>query len=413
MSKNYANIYNSGNDSISLEQRFYLKQETVRGVIEAPVGSDFFFHLPGGQISYEQPFESSMQRSGRHHNNIIKKKITSAWNLSTYFNIDEDAILGVTEIDPSLRVLWKSLLGNEATAPGLSYEPSEAPDLTFSLFEVGDTWSRQAAGAFVQGGNVQLPGDGEATVEWTGNAKISYFVGIAQSIAANDGGNTLQLEAGEARRIPKGALVMIVEADGLTRSDDTPDGSPRTVTASNVTTDVITVDGAVLADADGSGVSLPIYVSYYEPETPVAIDNPVTGLEGSVSVVGLSSQCFRSLGINVQNNHELVDYCYGEEGLGGAVYIPGDRLTAELTLSMNLNHTVGEFLNRRTTFESEDITAVLGDSAGRHFKALVPRAIFSVPAFAVPDTGSIPVEFSGTAYQTANEAADELTVKFL
>ena len=44
--KNYAEIYNSGNDSISLEQRFYAKLETTRGVLEAPLGTDFFFHLP-------------------------------------------------------------------------------------------------------------------------------------------------------------------------------------------------------------------------------------------------------------------------------------------------------------------------------------------------------------------------------
>ena len=134
--KNYADIYNSGSDSISLEQRFYAKLETSRGVMAAPTGADFFFHLPGGQITLEQPFESSPQRSGRHHSNIIKKKISTAWNFSTYFNVDEAAIQGVTEIDPALRLLWKSLLGYEDTTTGLLYDARTAPDLTFSLFEV-------------------------------------------------------------------------------------------------------------------------------------------------------------------------------------------------------------------------------------------------------------------------------------
>ena len=410
MSKNYADIYNSGNDSISLEQKFYLKEETVRGEMIAPVGADFFFNLPGGQISYEQPFESSTQRSGRHHNNIIKKKITSAWNFSTYFNIDVAEIQGTTELDPALRVLWKSLMGKEATATGVVYDASVAPDSTFSLFEVGDQWARQAPGAFVQGGNIQLPGDGEATIEWSGNAKTAYMVGIAQSTAVN-AANEVTLSPGEAERIPQGAMVMIIKDDGVTRSTDTPDGSPRKITTSNTTTDVVTVDGAVLADSDGS--SDPIYLCYYEPETPVAIDNPVTGLIGSVSIVGLSSQCFRNLGVNIQNNHELVDYCYGEDGLGGKLFVPGDRMTAELSLNLNLNHDVVEFFNRKTRFQAENISAILGDSTTRHFQLEIPKAFFMVPSFSVPDTGSVPVEFSGTAYQTALDAADEVTASYL
>ena len=65
MAKNYASIFNSANDAISLEQRLYLKEEVSRGVFETPLGTDHFLTLPGGAINYEQPFESSPQRSGR------------------------------------------------------------------------------------------------------------------------------------------------------------------------------------------------------------------------------------------------------------------------------------------------------------------------------------------------------------
>ena len=43
MAKNYANIYSGGNDSVAVNQRFYVKEETTRGVMVAPAATDFFF----------------------------------------------------------------------------------------------------------------------------------------------------------------------------------------------------------------------------------------------------------------------------------------------------------------------------------------------------------------------------------
>lgn len=409
MAKNYAEIYASANDSISLEQRFYLKEEATRGVGVLPVDADFLFHLPGGQIAFEQPFESSPQRSGRHHTNIIKKKKVSSFSFSTYFNLDIGAVDGKTSIDTPVKLLWESLLGREdVTGADAVYDAAEAPDVTFTLMEVGDKWARQTPGAFISGGNIQLPGDGEATVEWSGNGKTTYLAGIGKSTVDNNAVNTVTLQVGEGRRFMAGAKVMLVDATGLALSADTPAASAREVT--DVTGDVVTVDGAALADADGATAD--VYLVYYEPLAPTAIDNPVTGLTGSASIVGLSSQCIRSFGMNIQNNHELVDYCFGEDGLAGTLFVPGDRLTAELSLSMNLNHESLGFFNNLLNFPTEDITAILGDVTGRHVEFKTPTARFQVPGFSVPDTGSIPVEFSGTAYQSALGAADEITVSF-
>lgn len=410
MAKNYAAIYVSGNDSISLEQRLYLKLEATRGQIAVPGNSDFLFSLAGGGIEFSQPFESSPHRSGRHHNNTITKKTETTFSFSTYFNID--TTLGVpsaAEVDAPVRTLFKSLLGFEDATSGLIYNASIAPDLTFSLHEVGDMWARQAAGAFVQSGNMQFPGDGEATVEWAGDAKTAYFAGIGKSLI-NNSANTVTLQTGEGDRFSVGAQVMIIKADGSTRSTDTPAGSARTVTA--VVGDVVTLSGAALTDANGT--TTPVYLCYYEPAAPTGIDNPVTGLIGTVSIASLGgSICVRSVGINVQNNHEKMDYCYGEPGLGGPLFTPAERLTAEVEVELNLNHETFALVNRIRNSESQDVSVILGDAAGRHFEALMPRVIFSVPTFAVPDTGTIPVSFSGSAYQTALDAADEITAKFI
>jgi len=410
VAKNYASIYASTNDSIALEQKIFIKEETTRGILEAPTGADFIFTLNGASVNFSQPIESSPHKSGRHHTSIIKQKTTTSWTLPTFFNIDTAlGAASTAEIDPGMRVLFKSLMGKETTVAPLVYTSEIAPDLTFSIFEVGDLWSKQASGAFVEAGNASFPGDGQAQVEWSGMAKTSLLVGMSKSITAN-AANIVTVAATEGTRFPVGSKVMIVKSNGTTRSTDTPDGTPRTVTAATSTT--VTLSGAVLADSDGT--VNPVYLVYYEPTTPLAINNPQTGLVGSITIAGLSSaDCVRSATINMTNNHEPQDFCFGAEGLGGRIFTPGGRFTSELTLELNLNHELVEFLNGLKSFTGDNITLILGSAAGRHLEILVPKNIFPIPEISVPDTGTIPVTFTGTSYQTGLDLADEVTISFL
>jgi len=421
MGKNFADIYASSNDAIALEQKFFLKEEVTRGLAAVPAATDFLYTLSGGTINFQQPVESSPHRSGRHHTSVIKQKTTTEWSLPTFFNID--TLLGAAstaEIDLAVRLLWKSLMGKEDITGGSPvFTAGTPPDVTFSMFENGDHWAVQAPGAFVESNNASFPGDGQAQSEWAGMAKTALTVGMGQSTIDNDGGATVTVAAGEGERFPTNAMVMIVEADGVTRSADTPNGTPAYV--GTVTGDVVQLLDApggtplVLADANGSVALTPIYLTYYEPEEPhVAINDPQTGLQGSLTIVGLgATDCVRSAGINMVNNHELQDFCYGEEGLGGRLFTPGGRFTAEVTLELNLNKELTGFLNKIKAFDGEDITIILGDATGRHLQIEVPKAIFSIPEISVPDTGTIPISFTGNAYQTALDAADEVTVSFL
>lgn len=408
--KNYANIYNSVNDAIALEQRWYVKEEVTRGTLIAPTDADFFFTLGGGQIEFSQPFESSPHRSGRHHTNIIKKKKECSFSFSTYFNIDTGVAAGTTEIDPAVRALWKSMMGKETVSSGLQYTPT-IPATTLSVFECGDKFARQSRGCFVQGANMTFPGDGEAMIEWSGAGKDALYVGLGKSITDNNAGNTVTLATGDGDQFKKavGAFVMLIEADGTTRSADTPNGSPRRITG--VSGDVVTLDGAALADADGS--MNPVYLVYYEPSTPTAINNPQTGLVGSFQITGYSGlSCARSVSVNLQNNHELVNYCFGSDSLSSPYFVPGDRMTAEISVEMNLNKDLIKFFNAVQNFEAQVLQVILGDAATRHLDIDLPKVIFPVPSFQVPDTGSIPVTFAGTAYQTALDAEDEVSVYF-
>lgn len=413
MAKNYASIYASPNDSIALEQKIFIKEESVRGVITAPTGADFIFTLNGASVNFTQPIESSPHKSGRHHTSIIKQRTTTEWSMPTFFNIDTTlGAVSLAEIDPGMRVLWKSLMGKEATGGStLVYTSETPPSITFSIFEIGDLWSKQAPGCFVEAGNATFPGDGQSQVEWSGMAKTALLVGVSKSVTAN-AGNTVTVAATEGSRFPVGAMVMVIKANGTTRSTDTPTGSPRTVVS--VAGDVVTVDGAALTDSDGSVALTPVYLCYYEPSTAAAINDPQTGLVGSITIAGLgSADCVRSGSLNMTNNHEPQDFCFGEEGLGGRLFTPGGRFTAELSLELNLNHELVEFLNGLKDFTGENITIILGNAAGRHVQVLVPKAQFPIPEIAVPDTGTIPVTFTGNAYQTGLDVGDEVTVSFL
>jgi len=410
MSKNYAALYASSNDSYAIEQAVYVKQEAERGKLIAPQPTDFLYTLSGGGLSHSQPFDLSPHRSGRHANNVIIKKKECSWSLSTYFNIDEALPSpAAAEIDQPVRLLYKSLLGKEDAATGLVYDSSLAPDVTFSMFEVGDKWAKQGRGCFVESNAMSFPGDGEAKCEWAGNAAEAILVGLGKS-TADAVGKSITLQTGEGKNFPVGALVMIVKDDGVTRSSDTPAGSARVVTA--VAGDVVTLSGADLADADGA--SDPIYLCYYEPATKAGIYNPVTGLKGSISIPSLGgSQAFRMAKIDVKNSHELYNYGFGTDSLSGPLFTPGSRVTVDVSVEMNLSGNTLKFLNAVQQFEAQACTIVLGDAAKRHLEVVVPKILFKVPAVSVPDTGSIPVTFEGMALQTALDAADELQVKFI
>jgi len=410
--KNFRDLYASTNASIALEQRWFVKEETTRGEMKAPTNTDFLFTLGGGSLSYAQPFDSSPHRSGRHHTSIIKKKKELTFSFSTYFNIDSTlGAADAAEIDTPVRALFKSLLGAEDTAAGAKYTPA-IPNLTLTIFENGDKWARQSRGNFIQGCNINLPGDGEATCEWSGAGKDAVLVGIGKSTSTNAAANIVTLIAGDGDKFKSavGGMVMIVKTDGVTRSTDTPNGTPRKIVS--VLGDVVTLDGAALtADSDGAALT-PVYLCYYEPTAPAGINDPQTGLEGSFVLSGFSTVCLRSATIAITNDHEVVNYCYGTDSLSAPFYVPGNRLNVVPTFESNLDDTLIKFFHDVQAFGDQDVTLVLGPAAGRRMEINMPKVKFKVPSYAVPDTGSIPVSFEGQALQSVLDAEDEIYIHF-
>ncbi len=413
MAKNFANIFNSTGDSIALEQKVFIKEESAKGVLAIPTGTDALLPEGGTSVNFSQTKRSSSVKSGRHNTTILKDKTQTEWTIASLVHVD--TTLGApaaAEVDQAYRTLQKSMWGKEDTAAGAVYNPT-TPEITFSIFENGDVMAKQSPGCFCEGYTLNLPGDGDANNEWTGFGKTTLNVGIGRSVIDNNAGNTVTLDtASDASRFPVGAYVMIVEADGTTRSADTPDGAPRQVTARDTGTGAVTLSGAVLADADGAAAE--IYLVYYEPETITVINDPLTGLVGNVSIDNLAAQnCVRSVTLTAANNHTLYDNCYGEEGLGGPLFAAGGRVDITLEMELLLNKAFVTYLDGKKTFTPDDVDIELGDSAGRHLKLDLPKVIYDFPAIDIPESGNVPVTMSGMAFQTALDQEDELTLSYI
>ena len=414
MAKNFKAIYDNTGDSISIEQRYFIKEETSSGTLIGPTDTDFLFTTAGGSIDFSQPNDPSDHRSGRHNQSTIKGKKVVDWEIPTYINIDTGVAAGITELDLAVRQLWKTTLGQELIPGGVTYDAGLVPSSTFSIFENGDKSAVQANAGFVETTTLAIPGDGVPTVTYSGGAADRKRVGIGASTAANVAQIfTLDVPA-EAKRFPVGGLVMIIEADGVTRSADTLNGTYRTVTARDTGTGAITLDGAALTDADGSATTA-FFLAYAEPEAPTAINQIQNGLVGSISIDGLGGavDCIRSLNVTMDNQVERVDYCALTDSLGSPYVVYGDRLLVTVDLELNLNHDSIEWLDDLDAFTANDIDVVVGDSATRHFKIDLPKVEFAPPTVTIPDSGSIPFTATGTALQTATDAADEILISFL
>jgi len=417
LAKNFATEYAKTGDSISLNQSVFIVAESTKGTFAAPTDTDFIFSLAGSAVNHTQPVTPSPHRSGRHNTDTFAEKKSTEWELPTFVNIDTAEAGGDTAREPGMAVLWKSLLGNQTDTGGVSsvFDSSVDPDITFSLYENGDVWAQQVRGSFVESCSLSAPGDGQAQCSWSGAGADRIRVGIGRFTTDSNTTNIVTMGVvSEAKRFPVGAQVMIVEDGGIIRSADTPNGSYRTVTATNTATGAVTLDGAVLADADGTTGS-GFFLAFAEPSTPTGISNIQTGLVGSISIDGLggSVACVRNFELALNNNHERVNYCYGTDGLATPFFVAGDRLSVELTVEMNLNHSTVEWLYDLDQFTSQDIDFVLGDVTGRHLKIDLPKIIFNIPTTTLPETGSIPFSADGIGYQTSLAAADEVTVSYL
>lgn len=381
-----------------------LKLGTANGGSEtAGDDSPDWFWVTKMGIKHSQEFEMSLHKSGRQASNIIKKKKMLEGDVEMYVNMGAGAS---PEIDESVALLLQCVFGQKTVgANSISFDQKQPPSTYFSVLQGNNIFNRVANGCYVKNFTVTLPGDGEATMKFTMKGRESKECSIGKTSALVNNATNVVLVAGEEDNFEENALVMIVDTDGRTVLAGV-DGTLK-VSSINRTTHTLTLNSNITCASGAFVVPWLPHVFGFG-----GIDNPVTGLQGSVSFDGgvTTIEEIRSVEISVDPKTEDLDNFYGTDTNRG--YIVGDRSEIAVKVEMVLSASQFKKIQQTRRFESFSMKVVLGPASGRRLEIECPRVLYKIPGVEIPDTGSIPVTFEGFALQQNVGSLDAILLSF-
>jgi hypothetical protein len=363
---------------------------------------DWFWTTKMG-IKHSQDFEMSKHKSGRQPSNIIKKKKMLEGDVELYVNMAGGSTV---DIDDSVALLLQCVFGQKTVgANSISFDQKQPPSTYFSILQGNNTFNRVANGCYVKNFTITLPGDGEASMKFTMKGRESKECSIGKVNGPVTASTSVILENGEAGNFEPDCRVMIIDADGRTVLAGV-DGGLK-VNAVDLTTHTLTLSSSITC-LDGSFVApwLPHVFGFG------GIDNPVTGLQGSVSFDGGATTIeeIRSVEISVDPKTEDLDNYYGTDTNRG--YVVGDRSEISVKVEMNLSASQFKKIQQSRRFESFSMKVVLGPANGRRLEIECPKVMYKIPGVEIPDTGTVPVTFEGFALQQVLGSLDAVLLSF-
>jgi hypothetical protein len=380
-----------------------LKLGTANGGTESAGtdDQDFLLYTTGG-MTYNQPVESNAHRSGRFHTGIIRKKKVAEFDFSTYVNMSGSA---GASIDTAVQLLIESALGRKTTGATFIDFEQDLPIISMSMVRVSTIFGEYFTGGYVRDMELDFPGDGPATVKYSGKAAKSFIAGIGQLNGAVSGSTDVILNAGESERFEANGRVMMVGVDGRTITAG-QDGSLYVVSVDDSLETVVLSAAVTVADD-----------SYIVPWDPGAVgqtarDAIYTDLVGSAKLhSSLSAVDLTASNLKIANDHTDFDNRFGADANKG--FAAAARMTATLSMTFDLsNETFGQVVRTRE-FSGFSPQIVLGDEAsGRFLKITAPKWIPSVPNIEVPDSGVTTVTLEGTLYQSGTGKKDPLKLRY-
>lgn len=387
--KNESVVVTAGDtNDVSLD----LKLGVANGGTES-VGTDdvdFLLYTTGGP-TFNQPAESNTHRSGRFHTNIIKKKKVVEFDIDTFINLPDGSSMTITApnwipsvpsievpengttpvtlegnlyqstpgardplkiifkgisnektLDNAIKLLLESSLGTltETTFDGDVVVEQGLPNIFFSMVRVSTLFGEYYRGCYVKDMSMEFPGDGPATVKYTGMGSDRGISGISRVDGVVSASTSVVVESeDQASRYTKTGLVMILDTDGRTILDGY-DGD-ISIESTNVPTKTLTVSRAV--DAPNGGLVVPWHPGAVQ-ET--GRDNIYTDLEGSFKTkqTQTASKCtITSMSLNLANDHVDLNNRFGKDANLG--FVAGNRMTAGLSVEFDLsNEMLGEVI---------------------------------------------------------------------
>lgn len=363
---------------------------------------DFLLYTTGG-ITYSQPVESNLHRSGRFHTGIIRKKKITEFDFDTYVNMSGTA---GASLDTAVQLMLELLLGTKTVNSGVSIDFTQGRRGKYCSFvRVSTIFGEYVNGGYVRQASLAFPGDGPATVKYQGKAAETTIAGLSQLNGAIVASTAAILNAGEAERYEAGCYVMIVDIDGRTILYGV-DGT-LTVTAVNTSTHTLTLSGAVTVPDN----------AYVVPWDPGAVqqsgrDAVFTDLVGTMKLNATDAAVdVTNIELSLNNDPNDFDNRFGADANKG--YADGNRMTAELSVTFDLsNETFGKVVQTRS-FGGFSPELTLGDPAtGRALVITAPKWIPSVPPIEVPENGTTPVTLTGVLYQSAPGSRDPVRLRY-
>ncbi len=392
-------------NGLSLDLMTELKLGTGNTGVEAvgTAGGDFLY-MTKASLKMSQPFEMSEHKSGRQASSIIKKKKVSEGELEMYFNAGSG---GDPTVDTALALLLESAIGNRTDSTGeILFDGSQANSKYFSVLQGNNAFGRAFNGGYAKSFKISLPGDGEAKMSVPIKMRDAKYSGIAQLNGAIAASATAIVNNGESPNFDIGARVMVVKADGRT----VVAGQDGSLTILTRTDGSHTLGLSATVTVDDDGFIVPWLPHCFDQ---VGTDNPVTGLEGTVSLDGGSTTIEQIRSVEFTYDPKVTDFdnWYGSDTNKG--FVVGDRADIMVKIEFVLSATQIKQIVQAKEFTTAAVRVILGDSADRHFRFDCPNVYFEVPDTEIPDTGEVVMTLNGRCLQSAPGALDALQVRML
>ncbi len=368
-------------------------------------GTDYLFMLKGSH-KFSQARNVSKHRTGRQSLSTIKSKKVLEGEIDTYINIDTSA--GSPSLDTPLKLLIKQMLANQVSVTSTSenFSQLQAPSTYVSIYEASNITGALMNGCYAKSLEISLPGDGEAMYKFAYKGRDEKACTAAKLNGLVSASAAITVGSGESRNFEAGSLVMCVDTDGRTVTA----GGDGTLSVSSLThgSNLVTLSTTVTC----SDLS---YLVPYDPSVLGGLGGtnaPLVGLTGTVSFDNGSTTIdeIRSVSIKIDDKKEDLDKYYGFDTNQG--YIVSN--VCEIAVTVDINMTAQQY-NKILRIKDDATFAlkvVLGAAAGRRLEIVMPVVQFNTPSVDIPDSGSVPVSFSGFALQSSNEALDAITLSY-
>jgi hypothetical protein len=368
-------------------------------------GSDLLL-MQKASFKFGQEIELSKHRTGRQGANIVKKKKTLEGDVELYCNFLTSG--GTPTIDDPVALLLEAAFGRKVQSSSeIKFDMGQPSAVYMSALQCNNVFNKKLNGVYSKNFTLSLPGDGEASMKFTVKGRDSKESSISQASAPGTASTSWIPQTGEAGNHEPECVVMMVSDDGRTIIAGA-DGS-LTVTAYDKDTNTNTLSSAQTWPDEA-------FLVPWAPNVFAcggAIDNPVTGLEGSVSFDNGAEliEEIRSAEISVDPKVEDLDGYYGADGNRG--FVIGDRAEIMVKVEVNMSASQYKKVIQTKRFESFDMRLVLGSPTGRRLQIRCPKVIYKVAEVELPDSGTVPVTFEGMALQTTSCSLDAVTLSYL